>query len=406
MINHYLKGGLDFRGFVVVKAIEDGKEKIHVPMRSEDLTVRSYIEIAWANLFKLTEDFIISFLALRLQPDYSFLHVPTEHTSVKSPWKVMTTADYEELTATEGWQSNASAVRCLTEYRPVLTNELVSERRTIVIAIPCKEGLVICADQKLSMLVGDSILHDAVKIQRLGTHAAFGVVGNSIFYDPFNPSKVLYSAENVVKEFFVGKKYISDYWPQFAKILSKSFISYLENLPTTYIVLSGPSPGNIIFHIAFWYLKSDGRLGACTFSLEFIREIGLVQAFKLEESDQTFEIGRAFAWGNIRLFDEIKNGSDGRFEELRNDPELSRLLVEDPAASEVTLEEALSTANKFIRISRSMTAMLEPIKEAPNVEEKTDCAIISPHTGFKWLSENPSSSPTRKPARKTKKRRR
>lgn len=365
------------------------------------------MEIAWANLFKLTEDFIISFLALRLIPGYSFLHTLADHTSVKSPWKVMTTTDYEKLVATEDWESKAGEVRCLTEYREVLTNQLVSERRTIIVSVPCKEGLVICADQKLSMTVGDSTIHDAVKIHRLSPHVAFGVVGNSIFCDPFNPSKVLYSVENVVKAFFTGRKYIPEDWSDFAKTVTDSFAEFAGNVPQTHIVLGGPPPDHFIFDIGFWYLTPDGELGTYTFSLQFIREIGRVHPFRMEAPAETFETARASAWGNGAILDEIRNGSDSRFDELRNDPELRRFVAEEPLASEVTTEEAVSAANKIIKVSRSMTPALEPIKEAAELEEKTDCAIIHRKTGFKWLSQNhaPPPPPTRKASHKKKKRR-
>jgi hypothetical protein len=405
MINHYLHGGLDIKGFTVVKAIEDGKEKIRVPMRTEDLTVRSYMEIAWANLFKLTEDFIISFLALRLKAGYTLLHTLSEHTAVKSPWKIMPTADYETLIATEGWESQVNDIRCLTEYRDVLTNELVSEKRTLIVAIPCKDGLVICADKKLNLSIGGCTLEDAVKIHKLSTQVAFGVVGNSIFYDPLNPLKVLYSTENVVKAFFANKKYIPDDWSEFARTVTQSFTKFATDLPPTYIVSGGPPPDHFIFHIVFWYLKPDGRLGAYTFSLQYIREIGRLCPFRMEEPAQTFEIGRALAWGNVRLFDEITNGSESRFDELRNDAGVRRLLVEDPPASEVTVEEALTAANKLIKVSRTMTSTLEPIKEAADIEEKTVCAIINRQTGFKWLSEESEPPAIRKLPRQKKKRR-
>lgn len=410
MINHYLHGGLDIQGFMVMKIVENGKEKIHVPMRSEDITVRTYMEIAWANLFKLTEDFIISFLALRLTEGYSLLHTIVDRTSVKSPWKVMNTADYEKLIATEGWENQVGEIRCLTDYRTVLTNELVSEKRTIILAIPCKDGLVVCADRKLNMTVGGNILEDAVRIYQLSNQVAFGVVGNSIFYDPFNPSKVLYSAENVVKAFFSNKKYVPSDWSEFVKTITESFARFAERIPPTYILLGGPPPDFFIFHVLFWYLTTEGKLGTYTFSLQYIREMGRLHPFGTKAPPETFETGRASVWGNVRLIDEIKNGSDSRFDELRNDSDIRRFLLEDPPPSEVTMEEAVAIANKIIKVSRTMTWELKPIKEVAGIEEKTDCAIINRQTGFKWLSEQKVESlkivsQPRKPIKKKKKRR-
>lgn len=408
MINHYLHGGLDIKGFMVMKIIENGNEKIHVPMRTDDLTLRAYMEIAWVNLFKLTEDFIISFLALRLQVKYSLLHTLSDHTSVKSPWKIMPTQNYEALIATEGWENQVDTIHCLTEYRDVLTNELVSEKRTILLAIPCKDGLVICADKKLNMSLGSSIIEDAVKIYRLSSHIAFGVIGKSIFYDPLNPSKVLYSAEEVVKSFFANKKYVPDDWSDFARTMTQSFYDFAGKLPSTYILSGGLPPEHFIFHVVFWYLKPDRKLGAYTFSLQYIREIGMLHPYRMEEPPEIFEVGRAIVKGNVHLIDEIKNGSDSRFDELRNDPGIKRFFLESTPASEVTMEEAIAIANKIIKLSRTMTWELKPIKEEAGLEEKTDCAIIHRQTGFKFLSEkttNPIST-VRKPIKRKKKQRR
>ena len=80
--------------------------------------------------------------------------------------------------------------------------------------------------------------------------------------------------------------------------------------------------------------------------------------------------------------------------------------MESPPASEVSVEDALTAANKIIKVSRTMTSAPKPIKEASDIEEKTDCAIINRQTGFKWLSEESEIPAIPKLGRKIKKRRR
>lgn len=46
------------------------------------------------------------------------------------------------------------------------------------------------------------------------------------------------------------------------------------------------------------------------------------------------------------------------------------------------MEEALAAANNIIKVSRTMTSTLKPIREASDIEENTDCAIINRQNGI------------------------
>jgi hypothetical protein len=85
-INHFQDGGIDFRIFIVIKIMKDGKEVIHVPAWQEDATVRSAMEITWSNLFMLCEDFIGGFLLMRLPENYAVIHKVSLIDNVRSAW--------------------------------------------------------------------------------------------------------------------------------------------------------------------------------------------------------------------------------------------------------------------------------------------------------------------------------
>lgn len=81
------------------------------------------------------------------------------------------------------------------------------------------------------------------------------------------------------------------------------------------------------FYMEIAWANLDGRLGTYTFSVQYVREIGRLHPIRMEAPAETFETARPSAWGNVRLFDELTNGGDRRFDELRNAPEVRRVLV-------------------------------------------------------------------------------
>ncbi|HXG67551.1 MAG TPA: hypothetical protein VNO70_20785 [Blastocatellia bacterium] len=88
-INHFKDGGLDYEGFLVAKTTVNGEEKVIVPMWTDSLSVREYMQNTWHNLISLVEQFTIGFLCMRFKPDFGFVYIPKPHDSVASPIAVV-----------------------------------------------------------------------------------------------------------------------------------------------------------------------------------------------------------------------------------------------------------------------------------------------------------------------------
>jgi len=98
MINHFLDGGIDFRAFLVIKILNDGKEVIHVPKFPDGTTAREMMEATWLNLLMLVEDFIAGCLLFRLPKKFSMFHIPSDpRTSIKTPWIVIRAEKEDEF---------------------------------------------------------------------------------------------------------------------------------------------------------------------------------------------------------------------------------------------------------------------------------------------------------------------
>lgn len=85
IINHRIRGGFAIESSIVMRTIRDGEERIYVPMWTDEMTVRRYMEIVWNNLFVLIEQFSIGFLFFRFRPALGIVYNPEPIGSPISP---------------------------------------------------------------------------------------------------------------------------------------------------------------------------------------------------------------------------------------------------------------------------------------------------------------------------------
>jgi hypothetical protein len=93
-MNHLLDGDVSFEVFSIVHDRNSGVT--HVPKWSADATAIEFMEITWANLLRLVEDFVGLILGLRKSPGLVFFHGPVEQPH-RSPWLVLRENQVEEF---------------------------------------------------------------------------------------------------------------------------------------------------------------------------------------------------------------------------------------------------------------------------------------------------------------------
>src|SRR5262249_27380364 len=132
-------------------------------------------------------------------------------------------------------------------------NNLVSLHGTLIMAIPTKDDLVICSDKKFMITGTRNRVMEVVKITQIGSHAAFGLSGNPVFYHPHSGAE-LFNAKNVVERFYANKdlRLIDETWHEFVPTLQQEFKRFLSGLTFEQAPPSGPGSSNFLFHIPFW----------------------------------------------------------------------------------------------------------------------------------------------------------
>lgn len=105
-LNHMLGEPVAPEVFMVFAAPREGSTLLEIrrPMWSADQSVRDFIQVIWANLIRLVEDFIVSFLCFKLKPNFVLFRGPTEKGSARSPWVLTTEKERARVTARPGWE--------------------------------------------------------------------------------------------------------------------------------------------------------------------------------------------------------------------------------------------------------------------------------------------------------------
>jgi hypothetical protein len=241
---------------------------------------------------------------------------------------------------------------------------------TLIIAIPCKVGLVVSADKRMIISVLHTIHDDVTKLYILSSSALFSVTGYPLVYNIIDRDtehvEILYDARETVKSFYLCRDTasISSTWDELGLHLQNEFNRLLS------ISSSGkglPIPrnrGDWLYHLPFWFLTNENNIGTSTIKLKYVREEGLVQYFIEETQQEKFQSAEVFAYGHTDVVNELKTGNDTRFDRYRSDHATIRFLKEPPPPSEVEIEEAKTASVNLIRISSEWIHTIGPTSDS------------------------------------------
>jgi hypothetical protein len=97
----------------------------------------------------------------------------------------------------------------------------------------------------------------------------------------------------------------------------------------------------------------------------------------------SLEFARAMLAGNTAVYEELLNGHDQRFDDLRQNPLVKRFIFDRVHRSKVSSSDAISFAKYFISECHSRTHLID---QSPfHVGNTADICIIDAKTGFRWL---------------------
>lgn len=233
---------------------------------------------------------------------------------------------------------------------------------TLIVAIPCAEGIVICADRKMShelLRSGDlPVLPPEQKIlpigkpsgTRLRQFAVAGATGLAGVYDARDGAVT--SIVDLIADFFrrVDSRSIRGPW-------DKPVLHVLKRLGPGFLKKArNEKRGTRLFTIPIFWVGYDG--------FKSIRIEVLVGDSGIEVNPEpigsaAFAVAAPIAFGDVWALRELLSGKDPRFDEFRNLPELKPYLTGPTSpthkiASETSLEEANIAARTFIGVSNAM----------------------------------------------------
>jgi hypothetical protein len=104
----------------------------------------------------------------------------------------------------------------------------ILEKGTLVIAVPSKEGLVVCADKRVYYIKANITKDEKIKIIQLGDHGLFAAVGSLSFTrtDKFDSNPNYIEVDRIVENCFKKKDIrtlTNEQWNDFCQYLEKIF---------------------------------------------------------------------------------------------------------------------------------------------------------------------------------------
>lgn len=259
---------------------------------------------------------------------------------------------------------------------------------TLILAIPCQEGIVIAAD-RLAADVGTANIVYERKIlgikPRSFKHAPaiFGVTGMASLNNKTH--NLHFNAQRAVSNFYAGKDpaKTAELLQKLAAKISNDFYSSAKGVTDKTFTDQGFLIGDNLFNVIVLYTDRSAIRGIRGAALEFsILQNTQLGAKMINVHDGELEKKHVHAFGIKNIVDGIL-GNDSRFEIERQNPIVSSVLNHTP--TEVPMEKAIEIARFLIKIS---SEKISEVYQGPGgISPDADIAIILPSKGVKWIQQ-------------------
>jgi len=277
----------------------------------------------------------------------------------------------------------------------IYTQSVISSHGTLIVAVPTRTGWLVCADKRTYDRVrGDK--DDVTKLLGIGS-AIFGSTGNADFYGLLtdritgreSAGAILFSAEDVVNRFAATNAFsdTSSFWTGLMHELTTEFESFLRRIPSTWWPESGAPPDSALFQLPFFWVDSGSVPHGTLLRFHYKRQSPFsieIRKHDLQAEKITDNI-KVIAFGNIAVYEEIMNGKDKRFDDLRQDKEIRRLFFDKPARTTVTETEAEAFGRRFIVLTSERTHLIE--NTTFHVGPTADCVVIGKNI-IRWIESH------------------
>ena len=245
-------------------------------------------------------------------------------------------------------------------------------RGTIVVAVPVRDGLVVCSDKRLYNDQSGRYTDDSVKIRKINDTALFVATNTIGFYDSRSRSMAFNAFD--VTERFVAMRSPSEgraFWDGLKKEINARLREYFAKRSYAEWPESDRASNNLLFNLIF-YTTTDGKSYSYTLRVfyEKARTPIITIADPIREEIRTTKLA-----GKGR--DVI--GFLARTPTLASDGLIQRFGNPGFDRQTASTTDATAFAKKLIVFtSRGVPAA--------NVSPTSDCAHLGYESGFKWIN--------------------
>lgn len=265
----------------------------------------------------------------------------------------------------------------------------ILEKGTLVIAVPSKEGLVVCADKRVYYIEENITKDEKIKIIQVGGHGLFASVGMLSFTRTakFDPNPISIEVDRLVENYFKKKDiriFKNEQWNDFCQYLEKIFNADNYQIPSN-------DPSKPFLQGAFFYLDLKNSIN-CTVVKLFIHKgrysslsgLGVQATFETEPEHIIKNSIKVL--GEAAVIKEVKNETNSRFDDIRRNPLVQKVFNSQAIPlGTFTSQEAKDFASYLIEITSKRSNLIPGFKG--HVSPTCDCAILDFKDGFRWIDK-------------------
>jgi len=250
---------------------------------------------------------------------------------------------------------------------------------TLILAIPVREGLVLCGDRLITDNNGVRVAEET-KIRPLGTSGAFVLTGTVGLDLSTTPRTVLFDANELTEKYLKGRDLGSVDWDDYRRVLSHAFQNALERVPFDQWPASRWGTESL-FQVLVFYVDPQHHLQGRYIRLEYLKQ----QPPKIELSfrvmvKEQFDRALPIPIGNQKVYNELKAGHSPDFDEFRRSAIVQRFIKGTEPSAQATSNDAI-TFSRIIIEATSSEAKLLPGREEP-VGPDCDCFVLDRRSGL------------------------
>lgn len=250
-----------------------------------------------------------------------------------------------------------------------------SLRGTLVIAVPVKEGLVVCSDKRLFNVDARTFSDNSVKIRKVNNSALFVATNTVGFFDQ-RSGKMTFDAVDITAKYAATHDVRSkSFWDGLKEEIRRQLSAYFASQRFSDWPESDKANNNLLFNLLFYSIEENRPRG---YSLNVFYEKARTPIISvtgpISEVIRTPKLGGK---GKDLLAYLSRNPSAAR------DPRIARFDATHFEVQNASASDAVSFAEKLFVLT---STELPEAKVSPTY----DCALLDYQRGFQWLDASGS----------------